>query len=94
MSLNCDRLLLLGTLVVLLDNRAELGSVTHLVAVAALGSSQNRACHLSIPIEVRKRPNKVGGILGLSLASIVAYLTEGLLGYDLLAVVVGLVRHL
>jgi hypothetical protein len=36
----------------------------------------------------------VGGILGLSLASIVAYLTEGLLGYDLLAVVVGLVRHL
>jgi hypothetical protein len=93
MSLNCDRLILLGLLVVLLNNRAELRSMTELIAITALSGSQNRTCHLSIAIEVRKRPNKVGGILCLSLASIVAHLTEGLLGNDLL-VVVELVRHL
>jgi hypothetical protein len=96
MSLNCHRLLLFGSLGVLLDHRAELGSVTHLVAVAALGSSQNWTCHLGIPIEVRKRPNKVGGIFGFSLASIVTHLTERLLGSRrrYLLVVVRLVRHL
>jgi hypothetical protein len=67
--------------------------MTELIAIPALSGSQNRAGHLSVTVHVRTRPNEMRGILGLSLASILANLTEGFLAGSRF-VVVGLVRHL